>query len=163
MSSVLYQRGLLELAQQNLDVEGSSDLVIIPMSASYTPDPEAHETISDVNSDELDADGYTQGFGSADRKTPSNRSWSRNDSPDGGADSRLELSHDDVTWPDLGGGVSDNNDVVGGFLYAEERTDDADSPIFGFDTLQDDRDTNGADVTHSTAPDGSIHLVTNPS
>jgi len=157
--STVYQKGAREVAQQNLDVEGSADIVLIPMSESYTPDAEAHEFISDVVADELDADGYDSGFGGADRQTPANRSWDRND---GASPSRLELQFGDVTWSDLGGGVSANNDTIGGFLIAEERTDDTDSPILGFDNLQDNRETNGADITYSTDADGMIQLVTNP-
>jgi hypothetical protein len=157
--STVFQKGAREIAQQNLDVEGSADIVLIPMSESYTPDAEAHEFISDVVADELDADGYDSGFGGADRQTPSSRSWDRNDSA---SPSRLELQFDDVTWSDLGGGVSTNNDVMHGVVIAEERTDDTDSPLLGFDTLADDRATNGADITYSTDADGMIQLVTNP-
>ena len=157
--STVFQKGVREIARQNLDVEGSADIVLIPMSTSYSPDPEAQQFIADVNADELDADGYTQGYGSSDRQTPSNRSWDRND---GASPSQLELQFDDVTWPDLGSGVSDNNDTMGGVILAEERTDDSDSPIIGFDTLADDRATNGSDITYSTNADGMVQLVTNP-
>jgi hypothetical protein len=157
--STLFQKGTREIAQQNLDVEDSADIVLIAMSSSFSPDPEGQQFISDINGEEINADNYTQGYGSSDRQTPSNRSWDRNDAA---SPSQLELQFDDVTWPDLGGGVSDNNDVMGGVILAEERTDDSDSPVIGFDTMADNRATNGSDITYSTNADGMIQLVTNP-
>lgn len=157
--SKIYQNGLQELVEQNLDVVNSSGVVLILMSDSYTPDPEADEFIGDVAADELDADGYTQGFGSADRQTPTSRSWQRNDSV---TPTRIELQFDNVTWSDLGGGVSANNDTVGGVILAEERSSDSDSPLLAFDTLQDDRSTNGSDITYATSSDGMINVESNP-
>jgi len=155
MASEVYQKGKDEIAKQNLDVVGSANIVAIPMSESYTPDPKNHEHMSDVASDELDCDGYDGGFGGADRVTPSGRTWRRDD---GDTPGRIEFDHDDFTLQDLGGGVSDNNDVIGGFLYIEERTDDTDSPIVAFDTLQDNRATNGSDITRSTDAEGVFYL-----
>lgn len=142
--SDVYQNGKQEILEQNLDAVGSSDVVLILMSDSYSPSSTSHDTISDINADELDADGYTTGFGSADRKTPTTRNFNRNDGND-----RVEFEFDDTTWSSLGGGVSDNNDTVGTVVLAEERTDDTDSPLIAYDTLQDDRETNGSDITYS--------------
>jgi len=149
----VYQNGKKEIAQQSLDAVASANIVLIPMSDSYIPDYTGHNTISDVATDELDADGYTQGYNSADRKTPSNRTYRRDD-----PNSRIEFDFDDITWSDIGGGVSDNNDTVGGFLLAEERTDDTDSPLIAFDTLEDDRQTNGSDITYSPDPEGMFQF-----
>jgi len=154
MPSDVYQKGKDEIAKQNLDLVSSTGLVVVPMSSSYTPDFKNDEFLADVNDDELDCDGYTQGFGSADRKTPANRLLRRDD-PNG----RIEFDFDDVTLSSLGGGVSANNDTVGGFLIAEERTGDTDSVLVAFDDLQDNRATNGSDITYSPDPEGAIQLT----
>lgn len=148
-----YQKGKDEIAKQNLDAQGSADVVLLLMSSSYSPDTTAHDFISDINADELDADGYNAAFGSADRQTPSNRTWDRDDPND-----RIEFDFDDVTWSSLGGGVSDNNDTAGYVVIAEERTDDTDSPLIAYDSLQDDRETNGSDITYSPDSEGMFQL-----
>lgn len=153
MSSITYQKGKDEIAKQNLDLVGSSNLVVIPMSSSYSPNETGHDFISDVNADELDADGYTQGFGSADRKTPANRTLRRDD-----PNSRIEFDFDDVDFGDLGAGVSGNNDTIGGYVIAEERTSDSDSPVVFFEDLNDDRDTNGSGITYSPNSEGALQL-----
>ena len=157
--STVFQKGLDELVKQNLNLKDSANLVLILVSTSYSPDAEAHQFIADLNSHELDCDGYTKGFGSNDRKTPSGRIWVRND---GATPSRIEFSFNNVTWADLGGGTSANNDTIGGVVVAEERTDDTDSPIIAFDDLEDDRQTNGSDVTYSPDDNGVIQLISNP-
>jgi hypothetical protein len=149
MASGVFQKGKDEIAKNDLDAVSSSGIVVILMSDSYTPDFTGQDFISDVNGDELDADGYTQGYGSADRQTPTGRKYRRDDS-----NSRIEFGFDDITWSDLGGGVSDNNDTVGGVLLAEERTDDSDSVLIAYDELQDNRATNGSDITYSPDSEG---------
>jgi hypothetical protein len=153
--SVTFAKGFEEILKQSLDLVGSGDVVAVPMSSSYTPDPDNHTFMSDVNGDELNADGYIGGFGGAGRLTPTGRVL-RVDNADN--PTRVEFDHDDFTLADIGGGVSDNNDTLGGFLYIEERTSDADSPVIGFDSLQDDRATNGSDITRSTAGDGAFYV-----
>jgi len=154
MSSEVYQKGKDEIAKQNLDLVSSANLVVVPMSDSYTPDFETDEFLADVNADELDCDGYTQGFGSEDRKTPANRVLRRDDS-----NGRIEFDFDDVTLSSLGGGVSANNDSIGGYIIAEERNDDSDSVLVAFDGLQDNRATNGSDITYSPDAEGAIQLT----
>jgi hypothetical protein len=149
MASGVFQKGKNEIAKNDLDAVSSSGIVVILMSDSYTPDFTAQDFISDVNADEVDCDGYTQGYGSADRQTPSNRMYRRDD-----PNSRIEFDFDDVTWSGLGGGVSANNDTVGGVLLAEERTDDSDSVLIAYDDLQDNRATNGSDITYSPDSEG---------
>jgi len=147
MASGVFQKGKDEIVKNDLDAVSSSGIVAILMSDSYTPDFTGQDFISDVSGDEIDCDGYTQGYGSADRQTPAGREYRRDD-----PNSRIEFDFDDVTWSDLGGGVSANNDTVGGVLLAEERTDDSDSVLIAYDDLQDNRATNGSDITYS--PDG---------
>lgn len=153
--SVTFAKGFDEILNQDLDLVQSGDIVAVPMSSSYTPDPDNDTFMSDVNADELDADGYDGGFGGGDRVTPGSRVL-RVDNADN--PSRIEFDHADFTLADIGGGVSANNDTLGGFLYIEERTGDNDSPVIGFDTLNDDRDTNGSDITRSTAGDGAFYV-----
>lgn len=153
MASDVFQKGKDEIFKNDLDVVGSAGVVLILMSDSYSPDFTAQDFISDVSGDELDADGYTQGYGSADRQTPANRLLRRDD-----PNARVELDFDDVTWSDLGGGVSANNDTVGGVLLAEERTDDSDSVLIAYDELQDNRATNGSDITYSPDSEGMFYI-----
>lgn len=163
MSSDVYQKGKDEILKQNLDLVNSSNLVLILVSDSYTFDETQdfidQGTADDVASHELDADGYTQGPGSADRQTPANRVLTRDD-----GNSRIEFDFDDVTWADLGGGVSANNDVVGGVVIAEERQnnnnnlDDTVSVLIGYDDLQDNRQTNGSDITYSPDAEGMLQF-----
>jgi len=153
MPSDVYQKGKDEIAKQNLDLVSSTGLVVVPMSSSYTPDFKNDEFLADVNADELDCDGYTKGFGSADRKTPANRLLRRDDS-----NGRVEFDFDDVTLSSLGGGTSANNDTIGGYIIAEERTSDTDSVLIGYDDLQDDRQTNGSDITYSPDPEGMLQF-----
>jgi len=151
--SDVYQKGKDEIAKQNLDVVGSGDVVLILMSDSYAPDDTGQDFISDISADELDADGYTQGYGSADRQTPAGRTLDRDD-----PNERIEVDFDDVTWSDLGGGTSANNDTLGYVVLAEERTSDSDSPLIAYDSLQDDRATNGSDITYSPDDEGMFQL-----
>jgi hypothetical protein len=153
MASGVFQKGKDEIAKNDLDAVSSSDIVLILMSDSYTPDFTAQDFISDVNGDELDADGYTQGYGSADRQTPAGREYRRDD-----PNSRIEFDFDDVTWSSLGGGVSANNDTVGGVIIAEERTNDADSVLIAYDELNDNRATNGSDITYSPDSEGMFQF-----
>jgi len=163
MSSDVYQKGKDEILKQNLDLVGSSNIVLILVSDSYTFDETQDHidegTSGDVASHELDAGGYTQGPGSADRQTPTGRVLRRED-----GQSRIEFDFDDVTWADLGGGVSANNDVVGGVVIAEERQnnnanlDDTVSVLIAYDDLQDNRQTNGSDITYSPDAEGMFQL-----
>lgn len=152
MSSDLYQKGKLLIQQQTLDVVGSAGIVVIPMSKSYTFS-ETHDFISDIVADELDAKGYNGGFGNGGRKTPANRTFRRDD-PNG----RVEYDHDDITWSSLGGNVNENNDVIGGYVLADERSADTDSPLIAFDDLADNRATNGSNITHSVDSEGFFYI-----
>lgn len=151
--SDLYQKGKLLIVQNNLDPDDSSGIVLVPMSTSYSPDPDAHEFLSDINADELACDGYDGGFGGADRKTPANRTWNRDD-----ANGRVEFDFDNITLAGLGGGVSANNDTIGYFVLAEERTADSDSPLIAWDDLQDDRATNGSDISYAPDAEGMFQI-----
>lgn len=153
MASGVFQKGKDEIAKNDLDAVSSGSVVVILMSDSYSPDFTGQDFISDVNGDEIDCDGYTQGYGSGDRQTPANRVYRRED-----PDSRIEFDFDDVTWSSLGGGVSANNDTVGGVIIAEERTSDSDSVLIAYDELQDDRDTNGSDITYSPDSEGMFQF-----
>lgn len=154
MPSDTFLKGRDEIVKQNLDWEGSASIVAIPMSDSYTPDFVTQDFVSDVAADELDATGYDGGFGGADRKTPANKTIVRDD-----ANERIELDHDDVTLADIGGTVNDTNDVVSGYILAEERSSDSDSPLIAFLDLTDDRPTNGSDITLSPDAEGAIQLT----
>jgi len=154
MSSITFLKGRDEIAKQNLDLVGSASLVVIPMSDSYTPDPSAQDFIADVSADELNATGYDGGFGGADRQTPSGRALNRDN-----ANNRIEFDFSDMTFSGIGGTVNDTNDTVTGFIIAEERTSDTDSPLVGFIDLADDRPTNGSDITLSPDAEGAIQLT----
>jgi len=154
MASDTFLKGRDEIVKQNLDWAGSSSIVAIPMSGSYTPDYSGQDFIGDVAADELDATGYDGGFGGADRKTPSGKAVNRDNGND-----RIELDHDDVTLSDVGGSVNDTNDTLTGYILAEERTSDGDSPLIAFIDLQDDRPTNGSDITLSPDAEGAIQLT----
>lgn len=157
MASGVYQKGKDEIAKQNLDAQGSANVVLIPVSSSYTFDETQdfvdEATAADVASHELNADGYTAGFGSSDRLTPANRTWDRDD-----ANSRIEFDFADATFSGLGGGTSSNNDTMGGVVLAEERTSDADSVLIAYDELNDNRATNGSDITYSPDNEGMFQL-----
>jgi hypothetical protein len=157
MPSDVYQNGKQKLADQTFNVETGGSIVLLLVSDSYSFD-ETEDNIddgvaSDIESHELDADGYTQGYGSADRKTPSGRTWNRDD-----PDSEIEFDFNDVTWSALGGGVSANNDTVGAVILAWENTNDADSVPIAYDELNDDRATNGSDITYSPDSEGMFKL-----
>jgi hypothetical protein len=154
MASDTFLKGRDEIVKQTLDWVGSSSIVAIPMSDSYTPDFVGQDFVSDVAADELDATGYDGGFGGGDRKAPSGKAVVRDD-----ANARIELDHDDVTLSEVGGSVNDTNDVVSGYILAEERSSDSDSPLIAFIDLQDDRPTNGSDITLSPDPEGAIQLT----
>jgi len=148
-----YQKGKDEIAKQNLDAANSGDVVLLLMSDSYTPSDTGQDFISDINADEIDCDGYTQGFGSTDRQTPANRTFDRDD-----PNNRIEFDFDNVTWSSLGGGTSANNDTLGYVVLAEEGTADSDSVLIAWDSLQDDRETNGSDITYSPDSEGMFQL-----
>lgn len=152
--SGVYQRGKLYIVRNTIDIVGGGGVVVMPMSSSYSPDAKAHDVIADISSHELDADGYSGGFGGASRKTPQNR-VARRDDPNG----RVEYDFDDITWSSLGGGVSANNDEIGYFVLAVEDTDDASSPLVGWDSLQDNRETNGSDITYSPSAEGMLQFT----
>jgi len=153
MNSLTFLKGRDEIVKQNLDIVGSANLVVLPMSESYSPDPSAQDHISDVASDELSATGYDGGFGGVSRRTPTGRVLRRDN-----GNNRLVFDFDDLTFPDLGGNVNETNDVVTGYIIAEERTDDTDSPIVGFLDLSDNRPTNGSDITLSTDAEGALQF-----
>lgn len=158
MASDVYQQAKRKIGDQTLDVAGDPDIVLILVSDSYTFDETQDAldtgTDADVTSNELDADGYAAGYNAADRKTPASRQFVRNDS-----NSRVEFDFDDVTFSSLGGGVSANNDQVGGVVLAlEGPTDDTDSIPIVYDELQDNRATNGSDVTYSPSDEGMFQL-----
>jgi|APHM01.1.fsa_nt_gi hypothetical protein len=157
MASDLYQNGLQKLADQTFNVETGGSIVLILVSDSYSFD-ETEDNLdtggaADIESHEIDCDGYTQGFGSGDRKTPSSRTWRRDD-----PSSRIEFDFDDVTYSSLGGGVSANNDTLGGVVIAWENTNDSDSVPIAFDDLADNRQTNGSDITYSPDSEGMFQL-----
>lgn len=153
MNSLTFLKGRDEIVKQTLDLVGSSTLVVIPMSDSYTPDPSAQDFITDVAADELTATGYDGGFGGADRQTPSGRTLNRDN-----ANNRIEFDFNDLTFSGIGGNVNQTNDVVTGYIIAEERTDDTDSPIIGFLDLADNRPTNGSDITLSPDAEGALQF-----
>ena len=155
MASDTFLKGRDEIVKQNLDWAGSSSIVAVPMSDSYTPDFTGQDFIADVAADELDATGYDGDFGGSDRKTPSGKVVNRDNTNDA-----IELDHDDITLDDIGGSVNDTNDTVTGYILAEERSSDSDSPLIAFLDLADNRPTNGSDITLS--PDdakGAIQLT----
>jgi len=153
MNSLTFLKGRDEIVKQNLDLVGSADIVVIPMSKSYSPDPSAQDFIADVVGDELEATGYDGGFGGDDRQTPSGRAVNRDN-----AKNRLEFDFNDLTFSGIGGSVNDTNDVVTGYIIAEERTDDTDSPLIGFLDLADNRPTNGSDITLSPDSEGAFQF-----
>jgi hypothetical protein len=153
MNSLTFLNGRDEIVSQNLDLVGSGSLVVIPMSDSYSPDVSGQDVIADVSADELSATGYDGGFGGADRRTPTGRVLRRDN-----ANNRLEFDFDDLTFPDIGGNVNQTNDVVTGYIIAEERTSDSDSPIVGFLDLADNRPTNGSDITVSPDAEGALQF-----
>jgi len=158
MASDVYQNAKNKIADQTLDVQGDANIVMILVDNGYSFD-ETEDNLEmggsgDVSDHELNADGYAQGYGSADRQTPANRKWTRDD-----GNSRIEFDFDDVTWPSLGGGVSANNDTIGGVVLAlEGPTDDTDSIPIAYDDLQDNRQTNGSDITYSPDAEGMLQL-----
>lgn len=153
MNSLTFLQGRDEIVKQNLDLVGSVNLVVIPMSDSYTPDPSAQDFISDVAADELAATGYSGGFGGADRQTPSGRVLTRDD-----VNNRIEFHFNDLTFAAIGGSVAQTNDVVTGYIIGEERTDDTNSPLIGFIDLADNRPTNGSDITLSLDAEGAVQF-----
>lgn len=152
MASNLYQKGILLIVDNTVDLVNDAGVVLFPVSKSYTFD-ETHNFISDIVADELDAKNYAGGYGGADRQTPANRNWQRMD-----GNSRVEFHFDDVTWADLGGNVNENNDVIGGYVLAREDTSDTDSPLIAFDDLSDNRATNGSNITHSVNSEGLFYF-----
>jgi len=156
--SDVYQKAKNKILDQSLDVQGDSSIVLILVDDGYSFD-ETEDNLEtggsgDVADHELDADGYTQGYGSGGRQTPTGRAWRRED-----GESRVEFDFDDTTWSSLGGGTSDNNDVIGGVVIAlEGPTDDTDSIPIAFDNMQDSRPTNGSDFTYSTNADGMFYI-----
>ena len=153
MPSIVFPKGLGEIVKQSLDLVGGSSIVVIPMSKSYSPDASAQDFIADVAGDELEATGYDGGFGGADRQTPSGRTIRRDNTND-----RIEFDFDDLTFSEIGGSVSDTNDVITGYIIAEERTDDTDSPLVGFLDLAENRPTNGSDITLSPDSEGAFQF-----
>jgi hypothetical protein len=152
--SDLYQKGKIIPVDQTIDLLNGGNIVALLMSDSYAPSATNHDFIGDIVADELDADNYAGGYGGSSRQTPTNRTLRRED-----AGPHVEFDFDDITWPSLGGGVSANNDVVGYVVLAAEITNDSSSPLIAWDSLDDNRATNGSDIVYSTDPDGMFRYV----
>lgn len=120
------------------------------VSAEFgTEDPD-EEFIGDLPAGwELNATGYTAGFGGAGRLTLGSKTVVKDLVND-----RAELDGADSAWPALGGAT---NDTVAGALLVVERTNDADSQLIAFIDFAD-FSTNGGTITIQWNAEGILQF-----
>lgn len=136
MASLMYSKGLEKILDETIGVS-SSTLKVMLLKTTYTADSD-HDGVDDLSAYELDATGYTDGYGGGGRMTATvtiGRDTTNN---------RVVLALDDITWTSIGGAT---NDTIGGAALIHETggTDASSIPIAFFDLS--DTPTNGSGIT----------------
>lgn len=155
MANFVFNTGAKEIADGTLDLVTDTIKVMLVGSA-VTPTRDM-DTVDQVNSDEIDATGYTAGFGGAGRKTLGNKAWAVDKTND-----RAEFTASSVSWTGLGNATNDN---VVHVILIKEITNDAGSRLIAhIDTSSGSPSlpftTNGSDLTITFSAEGVIQLGT---
>ena len=142
MASALYPTGKKKIFDNDNDLVTGAAVKLLLVKSTYTY-VATHEFIdntvaSDIIDEEVDATGYVGGFNGADRLVPASRTATV-------AASIVEYKFTSPTWTALGNGT---NNLVGGVVRCDEVTSDVLSPVFCFDDLVGNVNTNGGDLTY---------------
>lgn len=168
-ASFIYNQAGYEIldrsATDTLDLETVTLKIMLVNSTYSATDDDAHKDIelvdaagtSDILDGEINATGYTGGYGGADRLTISTVTWGSG--PDD-TNNRVELDGGDVDWGTLGNGTNDT--IVGAVLIVEDHVgagtagnDTQTRPVAYIDLA--DTTTNGSGFQIQWSTEGIIH------
>src|SRR5690554_2690070 len=116
MASGWYTTGLLKILDGTIDLDTDTVKVMLVKSTyTFNPDQDLIDdgSADDLASHEVDASGYTGGFGGAGRKTVTVTMQSND------TDNRVDIAIADLTWTTLGTG-----NTIGGAALVREITND---------------------------------------
>jgi hypothetical protein len=142
MASALYPTGKKKIFDNDNDLVTGAAVKNMLVKSSYTY-VATHDFIdsvvaNDPNEEEADATGYTGGFAGAGRLVPASRASTV-------VGSIVEFTFTSPVWTGIGNGT---NNLIGGVILVDEITSDLLSPIFCFDDLVGNVNTNGGDLTY---------------
>jgi hypothetical protein len=137
MASALYPTGKKKMVDNDFDIQADAATKLMLVKSTYTY-VGTHEFIDNAGAndpidEEADCTGYTGGFGGADRLVPASRTTTVNGAI--------------VEFAFTGQGNGTNN-LIGGVILVVEITNDLSSPVFCFDELVGNVNTNGGDLTY---------------
>jgi len=142
MASAMYPTGKKKIFDNDFDLQASAAAKLMLVKSTYTY-VATHEFVDNAGAndpidEEADATGYTGGFAGADRLVPASRT-----STVSGA--IVEFKFTSPVWSGIGNGT---NNLIGGVILIDEITNDLTTPIFVFDDLVGNVNTNGGDLTY---------------
>ncbi len=140
----MYPTGKLKIFSNDNDLVTGAGVKLLLVKSTYTY-VATHEFVdnvvaSDIIDEECDATGYVGAFGGADRLVPASRTATV-------AASIVEYKFTSPTWTAIGNGT---NNLVGGVVLLDEtgQTLDTATPVFCFDDLVGNVNTNSGDLTY---------------
>lgn len=115
----LYNRGKAAIGD-GVNAWLDAQIVAILVGDGYTPSPD-HDFIADIVAHEVAGFGYARGFGASGRRRLLNKSVVVDDDND-----LSRLDADDIAWVGL------NVGTVKGIVLAQQKTSDANSPLWAY-------------------------------
>ena len=142
MASALYPTGKKKIFDNDFDLQADAAVKNMLVKSTYTY-VATHEFVDNAGAndpidEEADATGYTGAFNGADRLVPASRTSTVNGAI-------VEFKFTSPVWTGIGNGT---NNLIGGVILIDEITDDLTTPIFCFDELVGNVNTNGGDLTY---------------
>jgi len=147
----MYPTGKKKAFDNDYDLVADASTKNLLVKSTYTR-VVTHEFVdntvaNDIIDEECDMTGYTGGFAGAGRLVPASRTAVV-------AGEIVEFAFTSPVWTSVGNGT---NNLVGGVVLCVEDTGDTTSPVFCFDELVGNVNTNGGDLTYdpSDTTDGT--------
>lgn len=140
MANTVYNSFKKDLLAANIDLDADTIKVML-VTSSYTPDPDNHDYINDVNSYEVSGTGYTAGGA-----TLSNKSVTQDNTDDEGV-----FDADDVTW-------SNSTITARGAVLYKDTGNTSTSPLICYFDFGSDQSSSNGDFTIQWNAEGILNV-----